>query len=74
MSGMYSFLEDAAGGGVVSCCTAATLFNGVFFEVLAITVRFELTNGVSAGTGICANYQVGRMIINQILYYDKLEK
>jgi hypothetical protein len=51
---MYSFLFEAGGVGVVSCCTAATLLSGVFFEVLAMSVRFELTNGVFAGTSICA--------------------
>jgi hypothetical protein len=60
INGMYSFLFEAGGGAVVSCCTAATLLSGVFFEVLAMSVRFELTNGVFAGTGICAKYQAGR--------------
>jgi hypothetical protein len=51
----------AAGGWGVLLCTAATLFAGVFFEVLAISLRFGLQMTFLQTGRICANYQAGRI-------------
>ena len=43
-----------AGGGGVSLCTAATLLAGVFFKVLAISLRFGLQMTFPQAGRICA--------------------